>query len=177
MISWTRCGDNQTLIMESTHRLIIGPVQNLHDARYAAAVGIHALVFDTTGPYGHSLEEVKQIRDWLSGPSLLIRFGDESTEQIQTWVDALQPTAILLPTAKPITGTSTLLGKPDAAGTPASYRGGSTDWASLEVLDSPDQYDPSQPTAWWLGAFSLTEEGLLDYEACDAFLQAHSVTL
>ena len=164
----------------STTKLILGPIQNLHDARYAAAVGIDYLVFNTQGPHAHPIAEVIQMRDWLSGPQIIVRFGNEDEGQIREWMDQVRPAAIILPHGAPApAGACVSTADGSDLGVPCALAGDGSiaDLREVRVLDTPQDLSRfgMQPTACWLGAFTLMADGLLDYEACDAFLEAQSL--
>lgn len=142
-------------------------------------MGVDYLVFDTQGPFAHTLEEVIQIRDWLSGPQIMLRFGNEPIEERQTWLDRLQPAAVIavdlkgMPSGIPVLQPAS--GAASQHPTACQVLAGDLPFTQIGVLDHPEKLETAtEGSAWWLGAFSLTSEGLLDYEACDSFLQDHS---
>ncbi|NNF21271.1 MAG: hypothetical protein HKN67_04970, partial [Saprospiraceae bacterium] len=55
-------------------KLIAQNITNLTDARYFAAWGIEYLSFNlnSESPYYIPMEKVKEIRDWVEGPKILI---------------------------------------------------------------------------------------------------------
>lgn len=63
-----------------TMLLKVGPVTNLQDARYAAALGAHYLSFslEPGHPYKLGPELVSEMMQWLSGPRMVLECGAEA---------------------------------------------------------------------------------------------------
>lgn len=155
--------------------MLLGPVQNLQDARYAAAMGIDYLVFNTQGEHSFTTSELEQINDWIVGPGLILRFGSETPEEISALVTRLKPAMVILPQEThwpPLVPVINMISSETDANDSAPIIAETTK-GSIRRLDSPSALETKTAPAvfgYWLGAFSLNALGHLDYEACDAFL-------
>ena len=60
-------------------------VNNLSDARYAAAVGIEYIgfCFDKSNPDYIAPIKAKEMIDWITGSNIVAEFGNQSIEEIK----------------------------------------------------------------------------------------------
>jgi hypothetical protein len=76
---------------ESRPKIIAANITNLTDARYFAAWEVDFLLFDLDVM---SLEKVDEIREWVSGPELLLLFSGLSAGNVEEAILKLKPWAI-----------------------------------------------------------------------------------
>jgi len=76
----------------------LGNITNLSDARYAAASGIEYLgfCFDTSNQNYIAPIKAKEIIDWITGCEIVVEFGDQTIEEIQTISELLNADLIEL---------------------------------------------------------------------------------
>ena len=65
-------------------------IQDLGDARYAAAVMAEWIGFAIDGPYAIPPEKIQEIIGWCSGPKIIIEiYGEPNPLKIKSWLDVL----------------------------------------------------------------------------------------
>ncbi len=65
-------------------------IQDLNDARYAAAVMAEWIGFAIDGSYAIAPEKIQQIIGWCSGPKIIIEiYGEPNPLKIKSWFDVL----------------------------------------------------------------------------------------
>lgn len=77
--------------MSFQYQIKLGSVNNLSDARYAAAVGINYIgfCFNPAQPGFVPPIKAKEIIDWTSGSHIVGEFGEQEIEEIQTIAELL----------------------------------------------------------------------------------------
>lgn len=77
--------------MSFIYQIKLGGVNNLSDARYAAAVGINYIGFNfnPSNPAYIPPIKAKEIIDWTSGSHIVGEFGEQDIEEIQTIAELL----------------------------------------------------------------------------------------
>ena len=78
--------------MNNSTQIKLGGVNNLSDARFAAAVGVSYIgfCFDPTSPSYIPPIKAKDIMDWITGSHLVAEFGNQSLEEINDICDLLK---------------------------------------------------------------------------------------
>lgn len=78
--------------MSFIYQIKLGGVNNLSDARYAAAVGINYIgfCFNPSNPAYVPPIKAKEIIDWTSGSHIVGEFGEQGMEEIQTIAELLK---------------------------------------------------------------------------------------
>lgn len=65
-------------------------IQDLSDARYAAAVMAEWIGFAIDGSFSITPEKIQQIIGWCSGPKIILEvYGDPNPLKIKSWFDVL----------------------------------------------------------------------------------------
>ena len=62
------------------HRLLVGNITHLTDARYYAARGVYALAYKYDQPDSTRLGEIKEMMDWVEGPKRFLDLRDYRQE-------------------------------------------------------------------------------------------------
>lgn len=80
-------------------KLKINGIDNLHDARYCAAVGIMLLEFDLSPESEEAVtpELVREVAPWLSGPEIVARFDYQTPDEIRARIEGLGVSRLSLP--------------------------------------------------------------------------------
>ncbi|MCB9231556.1 MAG: hypothetical protein H6581_07835 [Bacteroidia bacterium] len=93
--------------------LKISELTNLHDARYCAAVGIFLQAFSLERGNSKkvSVEVIREIRPWLSGPELIGEYGYDDPAEIKSDLEVVELEHISVPLDYPRENLAHLPGK------------------------------------------------------------------
>lgn len=92
------CFASYLCMMQYATHIKLGKINNLSDARFAAAAGVDYIgfCFDPSSQAYITPIKAKEIIDWVTGSTIIAEFGNQSALEIKDIADVLDITAIQL---------------------------------------------------------------------------------